>query len=257
MIPAWLTDTVTPDLDRAVHYTLLWGLESVVLRTVGARADRVPHVNEAKLKRRLSEHEIPVAAVDPGLFEGAAASRSGWLNDLALLADVAAFSRKIACRCILVGGLPGENDVAAEALQRAGDVVAAHGLVLAVKNELDARATAESVAEVLDAVARPNVRAAWHPADALQAGEAPDAGLRALGERLAYVAVRDGTVGPSGWAPCMLGEGAVGWDDVLRRLHAQHYAGPLSLDLSGLAVAKDGLVEATALIRLVRQARRP
>ena len=256
MIPAWLTDTVTPDLDRAVHYTLLWGLESVVLRTVGARADRVPHVNESKLKRRLAEHEIPVAAVDPGLFESAAASRSTTLNDLVLLADVAAFCRRIGCRRILVGGLPGADDLAAEALPRAGDASARHGLTLAVKNEVGARATARSLAKLLSAVARPNVRAAWHPADALEAGETAEEGLEALGEHVAFVAVRDGVVGASGWEARSLGAGAVGWDRVLRSLHAQGYAGPLSLDLRGLAVAKDGLGEATTLIRMIRQARR-
>ena len=63
MLTAWLTDTVTSDLDRALHYTLLWGLEGVELRTVGGAEDRVPFVNEAKLKRRLSEHELPVVAI--------------------------------------------------------------------------------------------------------------------------------------------------------------------------------------------------
>ncbi len=28
----WTTDTVTTDASRALHYTLLWGLEGVVLR---------------------------------------------------------------------------------------------------------------------------------------------------------------------------------------------------------------------------------
>ena len=53
MTPIWLTDTVTGDLDRALHYTSLWGLEGVELRTVGGPEDRVPFVNEAKLRRRL------------------------------------------------------------------------------------------------------------------------------------------------------------------------------------------------------------
>ncbi len=75
MLPVWLPDTVTLDLDRALHYTLLWGLEGIVLRTVGGEADRVPHVNEARLKRRLSEHDLPAVAVDPGLFEQPAERR--------------------------------------------------------------------------------------------------------------------------------------------------------------------------------------
>ncbi len=256
MVPAWMADTVTPDLDRALHYTLLWGLESVVLRTVGARGDRVPHVNETKLKRRLAEHEVAVAAVDPGLFEGAAEARNAWLNDLTLLAEVAAFCTRIGCGCILVGGVPGEDVLAAEALQRAGDVAARHGLVMAVKNETGGRATGRSVADVLDRVAHPSVQAAWHPADALEAGEDPSDGLDALGDHVALVSVRDGVPEPSGWEPRPLGAGAVGWEIILLRLDEQGYNGPVSLDLRDLAAAKDGLGEASALIRLLRSARR-
>ena len=256
MLPAWLTDTVTPDLDRALHYTLLWGLEGVVLRTVGRHGDRVPYVNEAKLKRRLAEHELPAVAIDPGLFEQPAAERSAWMNDLALLPDVLGFSERIGCERVIVGALPGAEGLAAEALRWAADLPARHGLRLAVRNEVRARATAAEVAAVLDAVGRPDVRACWSPADALEAGEPAADGLRALGGRIGLVTVRDGTMTESGWEPRPLGEGAVGWGDVLRALHEQGYDGPLCLDLRDLGAAKDGLAEATALIRLVRRARR-
>ena len=69
MLPVWLTESVTPDLCRAVHYTLLWGLEGVVLRTVGRSGNRVPFVNERQLRTRLEEPEGQVVAVDPGLFD--------------------------------------------------------------------------------------------------------------------------------------------------------------------------------------------
>src|SRR5690606_13981037 len=119
MPPVWLTDTVTPDLDRALHYTLLWGLEGVVLRAVGIHDDREPHVNEAKLQRRLAEHDVPAVAVDPGLFEGPAGDRGAWMNDLALLPDVLAFCRRIGCGTVLVGALSGDEGLAVEALRRA------------------------------------------------------------------------------------------------------------------------------------------
>ncbi|MEM8558873.1 MAG: sugar phosphate isomerase/epimerase, partial [Bacteroidota bacterium] len=70
MTPILLTDTVTTDLDRALHYALLWGHEGLAIRTLGRHGERVPYVNEAKLKRRLDEHELPLVAVEPGLFEG-------------------------------------------------------------------------------------------------------------------------------------------------------------------------------------------
>lgn len=256
MLPAWITDTVTPDLDRALHYTLLWGLEGVVLRTVGRHGDRVPYVNEAKLKRRLAEHELPAVAVDPGLFERPAAERGAWMNDLALLPDVLGFCERIGCERVIVGALPGEEGPTAEGLGRAADSAARHGVRVAVRNEAGGRATAVEVAAVLDAAGRADVLACWSPADALEAAEPAVEGLRALGGRIGLVVVRDGAMTTAGWEPRPLGEGAVGWEDVLRALHAQGYDGPLCLDLRDLEAAKDGLAEATALIRLARQARR-
>ena len=256
MLPAWLTDTVTPDLDRALHYTLLWGLEGVVLRTVGRRGDRVPHVNEAKLKRRLAEHDVAAAAVDPGLFEGRADERSAALNDLALLPDVLGFCERIGCRTVLVGGLPGEVGLAAETLGRAAEAAARRRIGLAVRNEIGGRETASEVAALLDAVGREDVGACWSPADGLEAGESAEGGLRALGGRIGAVVVRDGERTSGGWTPRPLGEGTVGWEAVLRGLAAEGYDGPLCLDLRDLGAAKEGLAEATTLIRMARRARR-
>lgn len=264
MQPVWLTDTLTPDLDRALGYTLLWGLEGIVLRSVGTQGDRVPHINEAKLRRRLAERDIDAAAVDPGLFEADAEARGAALNDLSLLAEVAAFCKRIGCRIVLVGGMPGNPARAAEILRQAGAVAQRHGLTLAVRNETGGavrnetggRSTGAELAALLDAADHPAVQAAWGPAAALQAGEAPDAGFAALGKRIAFVTVRDGRQGMSGWEAKHLGEGAVGWGEVLRALSEQDYAGPLSLDLRDLLVAKEGLREAMALIQMIRQARR-
>lgn len=256
MLPGWFPDTVTPDLDRALHYTLLWGLEGIVLRTVGRRGDRVPHVNETKLKRRLAEQEIAPLAADPGLFEGRAEERSAWLNDLATLPEPLAFCDRIGCRNLLVGALPGDEALAAEPLRRAAEAAARYGVTLAVRNETGARPTATDVAALLDAIGRPGVQACWSPADALEAGEAALDGLRALGGRVGLVVVRDGSVTAEGWVPRPLGEGAVGWEDVLRGLHALGYDGPLCLDLRDLEAPSEGLAEATTLIRLTRRVRR-
>lgn len=256
MFPAWLTDTVTPDLDRALHYTLLWGLEGVVLRAVGRHGDRVPYVNEAKLKRRLAEHEVPVVAVDPGLLEGRAEERSRWMNDLALLPDVLAFCERVGCPAVVVGALPGDAGAAAEPLQRAADAAAQRGIGLAVRNEPGGRATAGEVAALLDAVGRENAGACWDPATALEHGEESGTGLRTLGGRIGLVMVRDGEAAAQGWTPRPLGDGAVGWEALLRVLGEQGYGGPLCLDLHALESARDGLAEATTLIRLLRRARR-
>ena len=137
MVPGWFPDTVTPDLGRAVHYTLLWGLEGVVLRTVGGPGDRVPHVNVAQVRRRLAEADLPALALDPGLFEGSTAHRAVWMNDLAALEEVAVFGRQVSCSLVLTGALAVDAldvDRSAEALREAGRIAARSGLHLAVRN---------------------------------------------------------------------------------------------------------------------------
>lgn len=264
MITAWTTDVVTPDLSRAVHYTLLWGLEGVALRTVGGPGDRVPFVNEAVLRRRLDEAELPVVAVDPGLFEGPARARAGWLNDLDALLDVVQFCGRVGCGVIRVGALspaaPAEREAAAEGLRRAGDVAAAGGVRLAVRNEAGSGiGTGAALAGLLGAAAHPALGADWRPADALAAGEDPADGLRALAEagvEVTCVGVRDGRAEAGGWAEAVPGEGAVGWEGLLGALRTAGFDGPLVLDAMPGPVRTHGLRTATALIHVERAARR-
>lgn len=260
MIPAWLTDTVTSDLDRALHYTLLWGLEGVELRTVGTGADRVPFVNEEKLRRRLAEHEMPVVALVPGLFEAPASARAAWLNDLALLEDTLRFATRHGAGRIVVSAFAeeeGEGGAAVEALQRAGETAARHGILLAVLNEVGmAHPTGAALGRLLGAVAHPSVGAAWDPAAAVQAGEDAGAGLEALAGHVALVRCRDGELDGEKWVPALPGEGAVGWEAQLRQLHAHGFNGPISLEIAVEPRPKSGLRAATRLIEMIRAARR-
>lgn len=264
MTPAWTTDIVTPDLRRAVHYTLLWGLEGVALRTVGGPGDRVPFVNEAALRRRLDEAELPVVAVDPGLFEGAASARAAWLNDLDALLDTVRFCERVGCGLVRVGGLGAEGGVdpgaAAEALRRAGDVVARAGLRLGVRNEGGSGvATGAALAALLEAAAHPALGADWRPADALSVGERPGDGLEALTEAgvdVVCVGVRDSAPGEDVERGAVPGEGGVGWPAHLGALHAAGFEGPLILDAMPGPVGTHGLRTATALVRMARAARR-
>ena len=273
MLPVLLTDTVTPDLDRALHYTLLWGLEGVVLRTIGGASDRVPHVNEERLRRRLDEAELPAVAADPGLFEGASSSRAAALNDLAALPETFAFCRRMGAPCIVVGALAGEDDdawdagAAARVLREAGDAAASVGLTLAVRNAAGtACASGERLAELLAATNHPAVGAAWSPAEAVAAGADPAAGLAALVESgaplgLVYVrdlAAREGNAAPESgtWEEVLPGEGVVGWADQLAALVAASYEGPLVLEMRRRPAAQIGLKATAALVALVRAARR-
>ncbi len=265
MLPAWLPDTVTTDVSRAVHYTLLWGLEGVVLRAMGSEDERVPYVNEAPLRHRLEEAELPVVAVDPGLFEGAPGRRAAWMNDLAAFDDTVQFCRRLGCHTVGVGALaePGEAwsvEAAAEALRQAGDAAARAGLRLAVRNEAGTPcASGETLAALLRAVGHPAVGAFWKPAEAVRAGADPAAGLAKLlgaGGPVLLVGIRDGVGEAEGWTERLPGEGAVGWPDQLARLKAAGFGGPLVLEVHDEPKAKWGVRAADALIGLLRTVRR-
>ena len=260
MTPALLTDAVTADAARAVRLTLFWGLEGVALRTVGG--GRVPNVAEGPLRRRLDEADLAVVALDPGLFEGAVASRAAWLNDLDALADLAPFARRFGCGLVRVGALaePDGWDAgrAAEALRDAGERARGLGLRLAVRNEAGgAVGTGGALADLLGALDHDAVGADWRPADALAAGEDPADGLAALLRRGAplCVGVRDGRPGGA-WEEAVVGEGGVGWGRQLAALAGAGYDGPLVLDAAPAPARTSGLASASALVGGVRAARR-
>ena len=260
MTPIWLTDTVTGDLDRALRYTTLWGLEGVELRTVGGPEDRVPFVNEAKLRRRLREQDLPVGAIVPGLFEGAAGERAAWLNEIATMGETLAFCRRIGCGRVVASAFAAETSAdvrgaAVDALRRAGDAAARADVRLAVLNERGmAYPTGAALAELLEAVDHPAVRAAWSPAEALRSGESPAEGLRALGRRVGLVRCSDGRVRGEAWEEALPGEGEVGWAEQLGMLHAFGFDGPVSLEVYLDPPPKQGLRAATRLIQMMRAA---
>lgn len=266
VLPVWLTDTVTSDLDRALHYTLLWGLQGVELRTVGSAADRVPRVDEQKVKRSLEHDEMLPAAVSPGLFEAPLSARARWMNDLATFDETVRFCERIGCPRVVVSSFRREENGPSEALpeeavrayRRAADRAARAGLMLAVLNETDGRCqTGASLARLLDAVDRPDVQAAWNPAAALRAGEPPAEGLRALEGRVTLVRCADGEVGADGaWRSASFGQGDVGWEEQLQRLSSVGFEGPLSLEIHVEPRPREGLRAATRLIKMIRAAGR-
>lgn len=264
MMPALLTDTVTLDLDRALYLTLLWGLEGVELRTIGGPSDRVPFVNEEKLRRRLRESELPAVAVVPGMFEGSVRDRRTWMNEVAAFDEVLSFCRRIACPCVVVSAFRAEPEVTLEeiarALRIAGKKAADYGVRLAVLNEPDGAApTGRALAALLEAVDHPAVGAGWHPGVALQANENPFEGLQALSGRVFLVRCSDWRMDPDRgvWEPAPFGEGAVGWRAQFQLLCDMAFAGPLSLEVHVEPRTKRGLHDATRLLQLLRQVKIP
>lgn len=258
MLPVWLTDTVTSDLNRALHYTRLWGLEGVELRTVGGPEDRVPDVNERQLREHLDPSDLLIAGIVPRVFEGPASDRAAWMNDLLQFDDTLSFCNRIRCPRVVLSPFAAEEvdavDTVADALRRAGDKAAEHDVILAVRNGPETtQPTGTRLAELLALVDHPYVRAAWNPVGALRAGEAPRDGLQALGDQVSLVRCSDGRVVDGRWKDTAFGEGAIDWEQQLKMLSARGFQGPLSLEIYVEPRPKHGLRAATTLIRMVRQ----
>lgn len=256
MTPVLVTDTVSSDLERALHYALLWGLEGVVLREIGGGL--VPYVNEPRTRHRLDEADLPVVALDPGLLGGSAEDAAGWLNDLELLAETAPFAKRVGCRRVLTGSLgeaPWDRAATVRALKQAGGRAQALGVTLAMRNE-GHTADGIALAEIFQEVDDPGVRAAWDPAACLAAGADPEEGLMRLRPWVDLVVVRDGEPDGEGWAPSVPGEGGVGWAAQFRLLHQAEFAGPVALEVHADRPGPEGLAHATALIYLLRDAAR-
>lgn len=259
MTPSLLTDSVTYNLERAVHYALLWGLEGVELRSIGGMHDRVPFVNEHQLRLRLTESNLPVVAVDPGTFAGPIGDRAAWLNELAELKETLRFCRRIECPRVIVSSFRADEDEgwgrAVDALAAAGRQAAAAGVRLCVLNEEGCLApTGSRLAELLDAVDLEAVQAAWDPAAAVRKGEDADEGLAALGRRVGAVRCRNVARAGNGWEPRPIDNGEVDWSAQIRALVRLGYAGPLTLEVDVEPAAAEGLRGATELIRQLRSA---
>lgn len=277
MIPTLLTDSISPDLERSVHYTLLWGLEAVELRRVGGALDRVPHVNEQLVRGRLVESEMPVLAISPGMFEGAFEDRSTWLNELAAFEETTRFCRRIDCGRIVVSSFFGSEasergrdeavpsiadrqvqpfspiESIADPFRRAAVQAHKNGIQLCVSNRADGLVrTGEQLASLLVAVDHPGVTGAWDPLEALIAGENPLDGLSALEDRVGHVRCSNARRKGNGWEARSIDSGAVDWADQIERLYRIGFSGAISLDVRVEPKAKSGLREATELIKLLR-----
>ena len=243
MTPGLLTDTVSPDVRRATEDALMWGLECVALRTVGR--ERVPYTNEARLRRVLAEGEMPVAWIDPGLFEGSVTSRAGVLSDVEALREIAPFSRRLECDLVAVGALaaePREAGAVVGSLRQLGETAQSLGLRVAVRNG-DAAPAGHDLAALVRATDHPAVGALWSTAASRTTGEDTAAVARALAESRLFGVEAD--------APFAEAEPE---ESGVLALAEAGYDGPVVLAFERLPESALGV--STSLIRGIRQSRR-
>src|ERR1019366_4775890 len=121
----------------------------------------------------------------------------------------------------------------ARALERLAGQAALHGRTIGIENEHACNiATGDETARLLEAVAHPNLKVVWDPANAYVSGETPypDGYRRLPVERIAHVHAKDCRV--EGHRPmwCALGEGGIDWKGQIRALAEDGYKGWISLE---------------------------
>lgn len=264
---SWLPDLISRDLDRMLHYTLLWGFDAVDLRLVGNA--RVPHVNEEKLLRRLRETEVSVAAVSPGLFEGPAEEKVGWLNEIAVLPETIRFCEHIGCSTILVSGFrqtdaPGAYESAVDAFKRSAALAARRRMTLVVCNESDGLfPTLASLSALLNDVGSEALRISWSPAEEWLAtgsvgqveGEVPQHVLHDVLHYVMHLRIGQLSGTLDSHAASALESGVIDWPAILSDLRKHGFDGVLSMETRAEPLKKQAMRDATLLHQLWRTAK--
>ena len=121
----------------------------------------------------------------------------------------------------------------ARALEQLAGQFVRHGRTVGLENEHACNiATGGETARLLEAVAHPNLKVVWDPANAYVSGETPypDGYRRLPVDRIAHVHAKDCRV--EGHRPvwCALGEGGIDWSGQIQALAEDGYRGWLSLE---------------------------
>jgi hexulose-6-phosphate isomerase len=114
------------------------------------------------------------------------------------------------------------------------------GVVYGVENVGQALArTVDDLIEIVTRVGSPACQVYYDVGNATWQGADPAAGIRALGERLAMVHVKDFAVTPDGREVATIGDGKVDWPAIAAALRDVNYQGYLTLEVPGTAANAD------------------
>ena len=121
----------------------------------------------------------------------------------------------------------------ARALEQLAAQAALHSRTIGLENEHACNiATGAETARLLEAVAHPNLKVVWDPANAYVSGETPfPDGYRHLPvQRIVHVHAKDCRVDCRRPIWCALGEGGIDWKGQIRALADDDYQGCISLE---------------------------
>ena len=253
-----ITDEVSSDIETALEVLHTWGVAAAEIRYLGA--ERFPIVADywkSRLPDLLSEFDMHVAAISPGLFQYAYPSKPGAVQ-IFRSSDMAQVQRSLDARALLdreiATVLPAaieaalrlgaptivcfgfDRDVSGPApdeviqvIRHAATLVGQAGLTLA----LEPHSPSAHVADLVRRVDHPALGLNWDPANSYAAGEDvpfPDGytHVRGLVRHVHFKdALQDPLTGRRTWT---LANGVIDWTGAIAALHADGYQGYVSVE---------------------------
>ena len=252
---AAITDEFSPDLRTAVESMAGIGMRGAELRMVFGK--NIVDVTDEELDRAIAivrsaglqivsiaspllKCVLPDAPeVDPRFQQDSFAARHTFADQPRLAGRAFEIARRTGAKIIRVFSYWRTVKPEAcfsrivQALRGLADQAAAQDLTIGLENEHACNiGTASEAAPLLAAVAHPNLKVVWDPANALVAGENPyPTGYGKLPvSRIVHVHAKDCTVDGHTPAWCELGKGSIDWRGQISALRADGYAGWISLE---------------------------
>jgi sugar phosphate isomerase/epimerase len=252
---AAITDEFSPDIETAARSMAEIGMTGAELRMVFGK--NIIDVSDAELDRVaeiVARHGLEIVSIASPLlkcvlpdspdvdarFQQDVFAASHTFEDQPRLADRALeIAERTGARIVRVfsywRSVQPEAcfERVARALERLAEQAAQHGRIVGLENEHACNiATGAETGRVLDAVAHPNLKVVWDPANAYVSGETPypDGYCRLPVQRIAHVHAKDCRVEDRRPIWCALGEGGVEWKGQIRALAEDGYQGWLSLE---------------------------
>lgn len=251
MIPCAFTDEIALDFEEAVAACVANGVRQVQVRNVGGKnVVYLPEAEVAHIAAVARTYGVRIAGIGSP-FGKCALDRDAWaahaplFERLVRLADLfdTRLVRVFACYAGERRGPDGASLALADVLPEVADRLAGpvaraerEGLILGLENEYTTLAgSCRETRSVIDAVGSQALRFCWDVASGWYTGEPvlPD-GYEAVRGQVCDVHVRDARSAPDDprrhGELCLLGDGAVDWEGVIRQLRADEYEGCLTLE---------------------------
>jgi len=246
-----ITDEISSDFVKAVKVALSYKLDGVEIRSVWKKPAHLLTDSEVThIQRILENNELEVSAVASSFFKCSIASKQEYQAHLEILRRSIALAKRLGT--YIVRGFTfwklkippsGTNQVESrfaeeklvETYREAARIAEGEGIIIAVENEESTMvATGEKLAQFIDAVNSPAVKALWDMTNGLYYNEEipfPD-GYRFVKGKIAHVHVKDIVYNPEKKAgePVPVGKGVVDIKGQLHALKKDGYTGFVSLE---------------------------